>query len=109
MEDASHSQRLATHPMKRVTVVCEKHARGPVLELVAAVGAHGWTLWEVEGSGHQGMRTADIPEFTNIQVEVVVRPPVAERLLTRLRDELFPRYAMIAWETDVRVLRAGKF
>lgn len=100
---------VVTHPMKRVTIVCEKFAREPVLALVSEMGAHGWTLWEVEGSGNQGARTADIPEFTNIQIEVIVQPRVAEALLGGLQQRFFPRYAMIAWESDVRVLRAGKF
>lgn len=100
---------VATHPMKRVTVVCEKLAREAVLRLIQEVGAHGWTLWEVEGSGHQGPRMADIPEFTNIQIEIIVRPPVAQELLSRLQREFFTRYAMIAWETEIRVLRSDKF
>lgn len=100
---------LTTHPMKRVTVVCEKLAREAILRLLTEVGAHGWTLWEVEGSGNQGPRMADIPEFTNIQVEIIVRPAVAQELLGRLQQEFFPRYAMIAWETEIRVLRSEKF
>lgn len=98
-----------THPMKRVTVVCEKLAREAVLRLLKEVGAHGWTLWEVEGSGNQGHRLADIPEFTNIQIEIIVRPPVALELLGRLQQEFFSRYAMIAWETEIRVIRSEKF
>jgi len=100
---------MNTHPMKRVTVICEALAREPVLQLLKDVGGHGWTLWEVEGAGSWGMRTGDIPEFTNIQVEIIVRPPVAQELLDRLQKDFFPRYAMIAWETEIRVLRSEKF
>lgn len=95
--------------MKLVTIVCEAHARDAVTRLLRQVGAHGWTLFPVEGDGSQGRRPADIPEFANIQVEVVVKPEVAERLLGTLGSEYFPRYAMIAFESDVRVLRSGKF
>ncbi len=38
-----------------------------------------------------------------------MKPEVAARLLERLGGDFFPRYAMIAFESDVRVLRAGKF
>jgi hypothetical protein len=34
--------------------------------------------------GSRGRREADIPEFANIQVEVIVPPEVAQTLLTRL-------------------------
>ena len=100
---------MNTHPMKLVTIVCEAHAREAVTKLLREVGAHGWTLFPVEGDGSQGRRPADIPEFANIQIEVVVPSEVAEKLLARLEKDFFPRYAMIAFESDVRVLRRGKF
>ncbi len=97
------------HPMKLVTIVCEAYAQAPVTKLLLEAGAHGWTLFAVEGDGSQGHRPADIREFANIQIEVVVPPEIAATLLTRLGKEFFPRYAMIAFESDVRVLRPGKF
>ena len=100
---------MTLHPMKRVTVVCEAYARTPVTELVTSVGAHGWTVFAVEGSGHQGSRPGDIPEFENVQFEVIVPPAVAETLMTRLQAELFPNFAMVAYESDIRVLRRDKF
>ena len=95
--------------MKLVTIVCEAHAREAVTKLLRDAGAHGWTLFAVEGDGSQGRRPADIPEFANIQIEVIVPPEVSMLLLERLGLEFFPRYAMIAFESEVRVLRAGKF
>lgn len=95
--------------MKLVTIICEAHARDAVTKLLREVGAHGWTLFEVEGDGARGLRTADIPEFANIQVEVILQPETAGVLLERLGREYFPRYGMVAFESDVRVLRPGKF
>ena len=95
--------------MKLVTIVCEAYAQEPVIKLLREVGAHGWTLFAVEGDGSRGQRPADIREFANIQIEVIVPPEVANALLERLWKEFFPRYAMIAFESDVRVLRQDKF
>ena len=95
--------------MKLVTIVCEAYAKASVTKLLRDVGAHGYTLFAVEGDGSRGRREADIPEFTNIQVEVIVPPEVAQTLLKRLEKEFFPRYGMIAFESDVRVLRPKKF
>jgi nitrogen regulatory protein P-II 2 len=100
---------MSTHPMKLVTIVCEALAREPLTALLHEVGAHGYTLFTVEGSGAQGPRVADIQEFANIQVEVIVPPGVAGQILARLERDFFPRYAMIAYESDVRVLRREKF
>lgn len=95
--------------MKRVTIVCESLAREPVTRLLREVGAHGWTLFEVQGSGRQGLRLADIPEFSNIQVEVIIPPSVSEVLLQRLHTNFFSKFAMVAYESDIRVLRPDKF
>ena len=100
---------MKLHPMKLVTVICEALAREAVLQALTAAGAHGWTLATVEGSGRQGERVGDIPEFANLRIEVIVPPSVAESLLDQLEREFFPRYAMVAHETDIRVLRPAKF
>lgn len=100
---------MNTHPMRLVTIVCEAYARDAVTKLLREVGAHGYTLFAVEGDGSRGKRPGDIPEFANIQIEVVVPPAVAETLLARLESEFFPRYAMVAFECEVRVLRKEKF
>jgi nitrogen regulatory protein P-II 2 len=92
-----------------VTIICEVHARDAVTALLRNAGAHGWTLFQVEGEGARGTRPADIPEFANIQIEVILQPQAATALLERLATECFPRYAMIAFESDVRVLRPEKF
>jgi nitrogen regulatory protein PII len=95
--------------MKLVTIVCEAHARKPLTELLREVGARGWTAFAVEGEGDKGLRLADIPETANIQLQVIVRPEVAATLLERLEKDYFPRYGMIAYASDVQVLRRGKF
>lgn len=100
---------MNTHPMKLVTIICEALARERLTRLLAEEGAHGYTLFAVEGTGAKGSRVADIEEFANIQVEVIVTSTVAERLLERLQREFFPHFAMIAYETEVQVLRPEKF
>jgi len=100
---------MKLHPMKLVTVVCEALARDALVRLLTEVGAHGYTLFPAEGQGAQGRRTDDIREFSNIQMEVIVPPEVAERLLAQVEAEFIPRYAMVAFESDIRVLRPQKF
>lgn len=100
---------MRTHPMKLVTIIIEALAREPLSRLLQEENARGFTLFEVEGLGAKGSRVADIAEFANVQVEVVVPPDVADRILERVHREFFPRFACIAFESDVRVLRPEKF
>ena len=100
---------MNTHPMKLVTIVCEAYALAPVKKLLGEIGAHGCTHFPVEGTGAGGERTGEMKEFANVQIEVVLQPAAAQALLARVESELFPRYGMIAFESDVRVMRSGKF
>jgi nitrogen regulatory protein PII len=100
---------MTTYPMKLVTIVCESLAREHVKRLLRATGAHGWTMFEVEGSGSRGERTGDIQEFGNTQIEVILQPAVAGRLLERLYQEFIPRFAMVVYCADIEVLRRDKF
>jgi nitrogen regulatory protein P-II 2 len=95
--------------MKLVTIVCESLARVHLVRLLVDVGAHGYTLSAVQGEGSQGGRPGDIEEFANIQVQIVTSPAVATALMDRLQKDFFPRYAMIAYESEVQVLRPEKF
>jgi nitrogen regulatory protein P-II 2 len=95
--------------MKLVSIVCEALAREALERLLAEVGAHGFTVFRVEGQGAKGARLGEMEEFSNVQFEVIVPPEVASNLLERLGREFFPRYAMVAYESDIRVLRPEKF
>ncbi|MCX6855305.1 MAG: transcriptional regulator [Verrucomicrobia bacterium] len=97
------------HPMKLVTIICEAILEERVVELLRESGAHGHTAFPVRGSGNQGDRNADISETGNVQLQVIVKPTAAETLMNRLHGELFKAYAMVAYESDVRVLRPDKF
>lgn len=100
---------MTASSMKLVTIVCEALARSAVVRLLREVGAHGYTIFEVEGDGARGERTTEMLEFANIQINVLLPPSASERLMTELESEFFPRYAMIAYETDVKVRRPAKF
>ena len=100
---------MPTHAMKLITIVCESLAREAVKQLLSDAGARGYTLFEVEGVGAHGERTAEMSEFGNVQFEVIVPPAVCEQLMARLEKEYFPRYFMVTYETDIRVRRGGKF
>lgn len=95
--------------MKLVTIICESVLEERVVELLRECGAHGHTAFDVRGSGSQGERSADMLETGNVEIRVIVQPTVAEALLRMLQQDLFTAYAMIAYETEVRVLRPDKF
>ena len=97
------------HPMKLVTIVCESVLEDRIVEVLRECGAHGHTAFDVRGSGRQGDRNADLTESGNVQIDVIAKPAVAESVLERLHTNYFQDYAMVAYESDVRVMRPNKF
>ena len=95
--------------MTLVTIVCEAYALDPVKKLLRTIGAQGWTNFAVEGTGAGGERTGEMKEFANVQIEVVLTTAAADALLERLEKEFFARYGMIAFASDVRVIRSARF
>lgn len=95
-------------PLKKLTIVAERLLKDPLLELLSAEGATGYTLISVEGEGSRGVHASDW-EGRNVQIETIVSPEVAEQLLTKVADEYLENYAVIAYLCDVDVLRRNKF
>ncbi len=100
---------MPAHAMKLVTIICEALARPAVTHLLRGIGAQGYTVFDVQGSGAGGERMAEMAEFGNIQFEVIVQPEMCDRLMDRLENEFFPLYTMVAYDADIRVRRPGKF
>jgi nitrogen regulatory protein PII len=73
------------HPMKLVTIICEALLEERVVEILRQCGTHGHTAYSVRGSGSQGDRSADIVETGNVQIEIIVKPSVAEAVLRLAR------------------------
>jgi nitrogen regulatory protein PII len=94
--------------LKKVTIVAERLLKDALVTLVRDAGATGHTMLAVEGEGSRGVHASDW-EGRNVQVETIVPPAVADRILERIAKEYLENYAVIAYVSDVTVLRKGKF
>ncbi len=94
---------------KLVTIVTETVLEQDVCEALEDLGAAGYTVTNARGKGGRGVRDAGWSTSSNIRVEVVCSDDVAERIAKKLRQTYYDDYAMIIFESDVRVLRPDKF
>ncbi|MEM0895386.1 MAG: transcriptional regulator [Verrucomicrobiota bacterium] len=92
----------------KLTLISERVLRDEMIELVKRHGATGYTLTLVEGEGSRGVRASDW-SGRNVRIEALVADPVADAILEELNDRYFEDYAVIAWLSEVKVLRGGKF
>ena len=92
-----------------ITIVTEAILEAELCEVLERLGATGYTVTNARGSGHRGIRDAGWSSSSNVRVEVVCKEDVARRIATHLRDNYYNDYAMILFESDVRVLRPDTF
>ncbi|MBX7259328.1 MAG: transcriptional regulator [Candidatus Hydrogenedentes bacterium] len=100
---------MSSAEMRLVTIICEELARDTITRFLTDMGVHGYTLFEVEGLGSRGVRTGEMAEFGNIQIEAVMTPDLCERVMNELEAKYFATFGMIAYESVVRVRRREKF
>lgn len=94
--------------LNKVTIITESLLKDEIVALIRRHGATGFTLTKVEGEGSRGVRASDW-EGRNTRIETLVTPAKADDILAELNTTYFEDYAVIAWLTEVHVLRGEKF
>lgn len=99
---------VKTVPLKLVVIVGEAVLRERLVAELKALGVSGCTVAEVSGWGNDGVRASEW-EGPSVRLETVVTPEVAEALLGVLTQRYFPAWSVVAWVSDVAVVRAEKY
>jgi len=99
---------MDTTAMRLLTIVAEEILRERLLDEIRKAGAKGFTLTEVTGEGSRHRRVGDVLGG-NSKLDVLASLGVVERLLSVLASDYFPRYAVIAYVTDVGVVRGERY
>ncbi len=94
--------------LKKVTIVAEAVLEARLLRELKGLGARGYTLTEVRGEGSRGVRASDLGAG-NIQIDVLVGEEVCEKILAHVAERYFRHYAVVAWVTEVGVVRGDKY
>lgn len=94
---------------KLITIVTEAVLEAEVCEELLTLGASGYTVSDARGRGSRGVRDAGWSSSSNIRIEVVCSGDIAQRIEQHMRSKYYNDYAMIIFESDVRVLRTDKF
>jgi nitrogen regulatory protein P-II 2 len=91
-----------------LTVVAEAILEDHLVRDLRSVGITGHTASPARGQGSRGVRSGAGGEG-NVRIEVLARPDVADDALALLAERYFEHYAVVAWLTDVKVLRGDKY
>ena len=100
---------MQTHPRKLLVVIAEAALEKSLIEDARRLGAQGYTLTEVRGSGRGGRRDGDWEADRSIELKVICEVAVAEALAAHVLAQYGPNYAVTLYLADVDVLRPEKF
>jgi len=101
---------MQLYPLKLVTVVGESVIMEDIAEEGVRLGATGYTMTEVNGHGSRSARNvASTTGARTMKVEFVVPGDVAVAILTHISHQYFDDYAVIAWLSDVQVVRGQQY
>jgi nitrogen regulatory protein P-II 2 len=101
---------LDLYPLKLVTVIGESLIMRDIAEKGVKLGATGFTITQVEGDGPRSSQNVEIaPGGKTLKVEFVVPTDVATTILTHISEEYFEHYSIVAWLSDVMVIRGALY
>lgn len=99
---------MHSHPFKLVTIIAEPVLEPRITQGLRQMGATGFTVVEGRGEGSRAIHAAEIPG-NNVRIETIVPPEIAERIVEHLASTYFTDYEVIAYLSDVTVLRGDKY
>ncbi len=97
-----------TTPMKLVTIVTESLLKDKITALLKRHACTGFTISRTDGEGSRGVRASEW-EGPNLKIESIVSVETGEAIVEDLAQKYFDNYSLVAWLTDVQVLRGEKF
>ena len=100
---------MQTHPRKLLVIICEAALEKPLLEDARRLGAHGYTLAEVRGSGRSGPREGAWEGDRSIELKIIGEAAVADAIASHVLQTYCPNYSVTMYFADVEVLRPEKF
>ena len=92
-----------------LTIFTESTLEHVLIKDMDRLGIRGYTISDARGKGSRGVRDAAWDESKNIRIEILCARQQAETLLVHLQQRYYSNYAMVAYLSEVDVLRPEKF
>ena len=99
---------VKTLPLKLLVIVAEAVLRDRLVAELKTLGVPGCTLTPAMSWARQGLGSGEY-EGPSVRLEVVASPEVTDAILLALSERYFPTWSVMAWVSDVSVVRAEKY
>lgn len=99
---------IGTEQVMLVTIIAERLIEGKLVEMLNKVGVRGYSITDCRGDSIGAVRASDW-EGNNIQIQVILSKDLSDKLLENLKIGFIGTYAVVAFRSNVEVLRGEKF
>jgi hypothetical protein len=100
---------LVKHPKTLLVIVAEAVLEKNLVRDARERGAQGWTIGEVHGASHEGVREGAWEADRTIELKLICEPAVADAIAEHVIATYAPHYAVALTFSDVKVLRPERF
>jgi nitrogen regulatory protein PII len=100
---------MSKHRKTLLTVVAEAALEKALVREARALGVQQWTVTEVHGAGHEGVREGQWEADRTIEVKLVCDVAVADAVAERLLAAYAPHFSVTMHFSEVWVLRPERF
>lgn len=97
-----------TRPLKLLVIVAEAVLRDRLVEELKTLGVPGCTLTTAMSWAGHGLGEIEY-EGPSVRLELVATPEVVDAILLALTQRYFPEWSVMAWVSDVSVVRPEKY
>lgn len=100
---------MPTEKRTLLTVFTEATIEHVLIKDMDRLGIRGYTISDARGKGRRGVRDAAWDESRNVRIEIICARAQAESLMAHLQAHYYLNYAMVAYLSEVEVIRPDKF
>ncbi len=97
------------HKRSLLVVIAEANLERLLVQDVGRLGAAGYTVTDVRGGGHSGVREGSWEADRTIRMEVVCESGIADKIGEHLLATYGKHYGLTIYFSEVQVLRPNKF
>jgi nitrogen regulatory protein P-II 2 len=100
---------LSKHPKTLLVIVAEAVLERQLVQDARERGAQGWTVTEVHGGGHEGVREGAWEADRTVELKVICDAAVADAIAEHVLATYAPHYSVALYFSAVAVLRPERY
>lgn len=99
---------ITTKKRLLITIVSESLIEGRIIEALRNLGVKGYSVSACRGDSIGTVRASEW-SGDNVQIQTIVSAELSDRILEMLQRDFLGTFAVVAFRSEVEVLRAEKF